>query len=487
MQAHLVVAEGDLAALVRTRPPSATADGPPLLHWAPATRQPQSHQQNWLAGPVRPLPAATQGRPLLAGEPADATLLVWAAPDTAGTRASWPDQPAVLDGWLRRHAPGWPLLCAGQARHLLVLLLRADGTAWGAWRALQGGAPWQVLDSVQLPGNRMLHVPLVPTAAPAGPSAWHDDPEDPSEAPADRYSRLRGALGADTLRRLQGLVFALVGAGRTGSVLAHTLVRMGARVLLLDPDQVELHNLDGDVLPQHEGLAKTDAVARTLRPLLRPGAWMDPRRLDIAAPVSGLLLARADVVLSCVDDDRARLWVAAWCAALLKPLLDIGVSVQAAGVAGVGGLVGGLSGGRQLGADLRLTLPGHEAGAACLACLGGFTDPLRLPTGEAGDQVLSQGDFRQQRAGSLRSWSVASAHLGLRLLEGLVAGMRPGSLFRQLTEDASGRLTVRDQLPVAGARQRCPVCSRFTARGRAAVTAAAVHDAARALRAAAGR
>ena len=340
---------------------------------------------------------------------------------------------------------------------VIVLWLSEDGRMLCAVRDQRR---WQALHTVLLPGPGMQQIELSPPASRLAPeSAERED-----ELASGRYSRQAGALGAAVLARMQAATFAVVGAGRTGSVLAHTLVRAGASVMLIDPDRVAQHNLDGDVLPQHEGLGKADAVARYLRAISRPGAHADPRTLDIADPVCGSLLVRTDAVISCVDDDRARLWAAVWCAALLKPHLDIGVAARPG----------------RLGADLRLTLPGSSAGAACLACLGGFADAQRLPLDTPSDQPQQWPDFRQQRAGSLRSWGSAAAHLGLRMVEALFAGTGPGSMFRRLDEDGQGRLTTRDD--VAGSNSACPLCQSYTAVGRRAVSARGVHALARVLR-----
>ena len=59
------------------------------------------------------------------------------------------------------------------------------------------------------------------------------------------------------------------GCGRTGSLAATTLTRMGGTSLaLIGPDRVELHNLDTDgVGPQDIGQPEVNALADSLRPL----------------------------------------------------------------------------------------------------------------------------------------------------------------------------------------------------------------------------
>jgi len=63
--------------------------------------------------------------------------------------------------------------------------------------------------------------------------------------PVSWIGRLIGALGgADVWDRLTGLHYTLVGLGRTGSLVAHTLARRGARRLtLIDPDAVSYTHL----------------------------------------------------------------------------------------------------------------------------------------------------------------------------------------------------------------------------------------------------
>ena len=397
--------------------------------------------RQWLIGSIRPQAARAQEetRP-----PYDAPAVALVCRQADGPP---PQDAQGWQGWLLRHAPRWPLWTAMSQPGLLMLTLADDGTLGLAARF---GPRWCQPASLHLPGTGMWRMP-----------ACDRPPEHDG-----RYGRQAGALGPLALAALQNATIAVVGVGRTGSALAHTLTRAGASVLVMDPDlHLAAHNLDGDVHPLHEGRPKAEAVARWLRPLARPGAVVDARLLDVASPVAGMLLARAEAIVSCVDDDRARFWCAAWAAALHRPHLDVGVS------AGPGAM----------GADIRLTVPAD----GCLACIGGFADPARLPVHADLDRRDEPQDFRQRRRGSSRSWGMAAAHLGLRLLEGLYAGTVAGSRFRRIEEDGRGQLRATDQ--TAGRAARCPLCGTLCGAGIEGMRPHAVRAVAAACRAAAER
>ena len=126
---------------------------------------------------------------------------------------------------------------------------------------------------------------------------------------------------------------------------------------------------------------------------------------------------------------------------------------------------------------LRQVVP--EPGGRCLACLGGFANPDRLPTRAQEDQREDPVDFRLQRAGSLRTWAQMAAHLGLRQLELLYTGALRHSVFLRLREDESGRLRVDDLS--APARPGCGVCGRLSGLGRTGVGGDLVYTMARGL------
>ena len=398
-----------------------------------------------------------------------------------------PASPAQWEAWLGQHAAGFRLAAQSANPVLAVLWLRPDGTATAACRVPPGsgpghsaaGAQWHPVAALRLPGAGMQTLAL--------PSSWGGDSSAATAAlsPAllqagdeshsvdidpishGRYSRQAAALGADVLARLQSSRIAVVGTGRIGSAVAHSLARMGANLLLLEPDLMEEHNLDGDLPPLHEGRPKVQAMARYLRGLMRPGAVADARMLPIASPAAGALLADADVVLCCVDNDGARFWANAWALALLKPFADVATGVHAHGAE----------------ADIRCLPPG----TGCLACVGGFAQRGQLL------QQLSQpqpqgtpADFRLQRRGSLRSWGQFSAHLGLRLLEQLYTGQLDRALHRRLSETAEGGLQVRDHSPGAPRLEppgagNCPLCGNLLGAGLAAVQPAAVQALAQAV------
>lgn len=309
---------------------------------------------------------------------------------------------------------------------------------------------WESVSHCDLPGSGMLQISL------------KDQPYSPpitstTNTSHGRYSRIAGALGEAPFQRLQKSLFTIIGAGRTGSSLANSLIRMGASVLTLDTDIVELNSLDGDVfLPSHEGMLKTEALQKSLQALVRPGATLQGRAVDVVtSSITGNLLSWSDVIISAVDSDASRMAVAAWSTALLKPHLDVGIAIDH---------------NHEIGADIRLMLPNQ----GCLACVGGFSQQSRLPELVAErfalaktnfDQV-EKPDFRLQRSGSLRSMNQIATHLGIRLIEQLYTGKFATSRYLRL-EDKT-QFSIRE-LNAVQKNSTCPICHSFLGQGRQAL------------------
>lgn len=307
---------------------------------------------------------------------------------------------------------------------------------------------WQAVSQCELSGAQMLRVSLEDNK-----SIVMTEHSNMLADAQGRYSRIAGALEKGVLQRIQQSLFAIVGAGRTGSLLAHSLTRMGASVLIIEPDIVELHNLDGDLLlPVHEGTHKADALQRALQPLVRSGATVQGRVLDIVtSQTAGRLLMWADIVISTVDNDAARMAVAAWCSALLKPHLDIGVAI---------------GNDHSIGTDIRLIQP--EQG--CLACVGGFSKKEILPElveeriAMANQPVFDKhSDFRQQRAGSLRSINQIASHLGLRLVEQLYTGLINANRYIRFEEESNGLFLQKELNALSD--KTCDLCGKFCGQG----------------------
>jgi hypothetical protein len=315
----------------------------------------------------------------------------------------------------------------------------AAGRLAGACRV---GSSLRPLDSVRVAGAGLATVRFLEQAA---------DPT--SEVPAlpwpeeEMLSRTIGALGEEAWRRLRGLHVALVGCGRTGSLMAIGLRRLGVRRLtLLDPDRLEPHNL-GEmeaVGPADVGRLKAEALADALVSVLPASTRELTAVPGSVLSLSGLVaLKPADMLVCCADRGSARLATALLAALYLKPLLDIGTGV----------LNGPRPAGRRIGADVRLVLPER-----CLLCLGGIADLdaarrelLDGPAERAGE------DWRRERRGSLWSLNATAVGLALRLLEDFMSGLRADSTWLHLETDATGLPTMESRSP-SGAG--CPVCAR---------------------------
>jgi hypothetical protein len=251
------------------------------------------------------------------------------------------------------------------------------------------------------------------------------------------WSRTIGALGRRAWGQLCGLSVTVIGCGRSGALLAGVLARAGVhRLILVDPDRVEPHNLGETLGLSGESLhrCKAEAVADEGR---RQSPWPRPCVEPVGASVVSLraldAVKRADVLVCAVDNAAARLHVACLAALYLRPMLDLGTGIP---------LGGGLP-----GADVRLVLPGR-----CLLDTGGIPGWR-----EARDELLAGGGlhpggggpeaFRGERQGSLLSLNGVAVFLGIRLLEEMLLGRLTGSIWLQLETAPDGVPSVQRRTP----------------------------------------
>lgn len=265
----------------------------------------------------------------------------------------------------------------------------------------------------------------------------------PLHTPFWRWSRTEGALGSYAWRRLCELRYAVVGCGRIGSQVAHTLIRIGVSYLsLIDPDEVELSNLDSDCfLPDHLGQPKASALSDSLH-VVNPLAQVKAIKGSVTSVAALPALKEADVLICAVDHDGAR-WACALFASLyLKPMLDVGT-----------GILHNTEGGQQMGADARWTVPGEH----CLMCMGGVAHPEHVTVVREGtSQEIHHRrtrNWRQERAGSLRSLNQIAVGLALRMLEDYMACRLRTSLWLRLTYESA--IPTIQQMPVANSMPEC--------------------------------
>jgi hypothetical protein len=334
---------------------------------------------------------------------------------------------------------------------------RWRGRAWGLVRTPLGIEP---LDQLVLVGAGMHRI----DTRNRRPAERQIEKGGRLEAPDPRrWSRTIGALGGlDIWRRLISLRIGIVGCGRSGSVAAASLARLGLRrLVLIDPDIAEHHNLGemDAISANHLDWPKAQAVADDLeRTLADTRIVVTPVVASLTRP-DALEAARAcDVLFCCADNDAARLACGLIATLDHKVLLDIGTGIHFEGAAaGAGG------GTREMGADVRLIL----AGDGCLLCRGRLAHlaraldelcyPIRSRAAPADEE-----QWRRQRAGSLASMNHLAVAVAVQMLQDLVAERIRSSMWAQLEFDESGRLAVR--YPEAAGRgigePLCALCAK---------------------------
>ena len=119
----------------------------------------------------------------------------------------------------------------------------------------------------------------------------------------------------------------VVGAGALGNEVLKNLALLGVgRVYVADFDRIEESNLTRSVLFRHKdcGRSKAEAAAEAIRDI-NPDTKVVPMLANIMTDVGLGLFRDVDVVIGCLDNREARLWVNRQCWKVNTPWIDGGI------------------------------------------------------------------------------------------------------------------------------------------------------------------
>ncbi|MDR3633457.1 MAG: ThiF family adenylyltransferase [Isosphaeraceae bacterium] len=142
----------------------------------------------------------------------------------------------------------------------------------------------------------------------------------------DRYGRLR-LIPWWRQERLAAAHVLVVGAGALGNEVLKNLALVGVgKVHVGDLDEIETSNLSRSVLfrPGDGGQPKAVVAARRVREI-NPDVVVIPIHGDIINNIGLGLFADVDVVIGCLDNREARLWVNRQCWKAGTPWVDSGI------------------------------------------------------------------------------------------------------------------------------------------------------------------
>src|SRR5205823_4042886 len=143
---------------------------------------------------------------------------------------------------------------------------------------------------------------------------------------SDRYSRLRLIAWWDQ-ERLRTAKVLVVGAGAIGNEVLKNLALVGVgNVWVIDCDAIEDSNLTRSVLFRSDdrGRSKAIVAADAVRGI-NPDVRIVPIHGNVMADIGLGLFREADVVIGCLDNREARLWVNRCCWKVGTPWIDGGV------------------------------------------------------------------------------------------------------------------------------------------------------------------
>jgi molybdopterin/thiamine biosynthesis adenylyltransferase len=140
---------------------------------------------------------------------------------------------------------------------------------------------------------------------------------------SDRYGRLR-LISWWRQEKLAAAKILVVGAGALGNEVLKNLALLGAgRVFVIDFDAIETTNLTRSVLFRagDAGRSKAEAAANAVR-ALNPDVKVRPLNGNVITDLGLGVFADMDVVIGCLDNREARLWINRQCWKVGKPWVD---------------------------------------------------------------------------------------------------------------------------------------------------------------------
>jgi len=138
-----------------------------------------------------------------------------------------------------------------------------------------------------------------------------------------RYQRNREAMSVTDQLNLFRSSVAVIGCGGLGGYVIEELARLGVgRIIVIDPDVFEEHNLNRQLFssPANLGTAKVEAAAKRINEI-NPAVNLVPIQAAFSPENGADLLAECRVAVDALDTIKVRLELAEACAALNIPLV----------------------------------------------------------------------------------------------------------------------------------------------------------------------
>ena len=142
----------------------------------------------------------------------------------------------------------------------------------------------------------------------------------------DRYSRLK-LIGWWEQEKIANAKILVVGAGAIGNEVLKNLCLLGmGTIYVIDFDEVQESNLTRSVLfrSRHEGQPKVKVIAEMASDL-NPDCTLIPIQGNVLTDIGIGMVREMDVVIGCLDNREARLWVNRMCWKANTPWIDGGI------------------------------------------------------------------------------------------------------------------------------------------------------------------
>jgi adenylyltransferase/sulfurtransferase len=158
------------------------------------------------------------------------------------------------------------------------------------------------------------------------PEPEHKDSETFVIDENDRYSRLK-LIGWWEQEKIANAKVLVVGAGALGNEVLKNLCLLGiGSIHIIDFDEVQESNLTRSVLfrSRHEGQPKATVIAQ-MASELNDDCKIVPIQGNVLTDIGIGLIREMDVVIGCLDNREARLWVNRMCWKANTPWIDGGI------------------------------------------------------------------------------------------------------------------------------------------------------------------